>query len=45
VVKHLEGASLDRIARAANLVGACVAERRGAMPALDERVAEKFHSI
>jgi len=41
-VKYLEGRPLDKIADAANFLGACVAAGRGAMPPVPEEVVEHF---
>ncbi len=45
VVKYLEGGSLAAVADAANLLGAYVAGRRGATPALTAEVVEKLHAL
>lgn len=45
VVKLLEGASLQAVADAANLLGGFVAGRRGATPRLDAEVLERFQAL
>ena len=45
IIKHLQGRPLESIARAANLVGACVAGRRGATPELSAELVRGFEAI
>ncbi|MHC4592046.1 MAG: carbohydrate kinase family protein, partial [Planctomycetota bacterium] len=45
VTKHLEGAPLASVAEAGNLLGAYVAGRRGATPALTDEVLTRFRAL
>jgi fructokinase len=45
VIKYLDGRPLETLARAANLMGAFVAGRRGATPQIPPQVAERFAAL